>query len=98
MSFFRKYSESYEGGRCAYGYEFVESYTDRNGVYHKSYCRRIKRTWHDPEDGESKLRKKSEDDSMRRAQKIIEKSDKNPEPSGFFPEEVVWRSDIITGL
>ena len=89
MSLFKKYSESYEGGRCAYGYEYVESYTDRNGVYHKSYCRRIKRTWGDPEERESKLRKKSEDDSRKRAMKIIEKNDNNPEPSGFFPEEVV---------
>ena len=86
MSLIKKYSESYENGRCPYGYEFVDSYTDRNGIYHKSYCRRIKRTWGDPEEQESKLRKKSEDDSMRRAQKIIEKSDKNPEPPGDFSE------------
>ena len=86
MSLFKKYSETYEGGRCAYGYEFVESYTDRNGVYHKSYCRRIKRTWGDPEERESKLRKKSEDDSMKNAMKVIEKSDKNPEPPGDFSE------------
>lgn len=83
---FRKYSETYENGRCPYGYEYVESYTDRNGVYHKSYCRRIKRTWHDPEEQESKLRKKSEDDSMKNAMKIIEKSDKHPEPPGDFSE------------
>ena len=80
MSFFRKYSESYEGGRCAMGYEFVESYTDRNGVYHKSYCRRIKRTWGDPEERESKLRKKSEDDSRKRAMKIIDQNDSNRDP------------------
>ena len=80
MSFFRKYSESYEGGRCAMGYEYVESYTDRNGVYHKSYCRRIKRTWHDPEERESKLRKKSEDDSRKRAMKIIDQNDSNRDP------------------
>lgn len=86
MSLFKKYSETYEGGRCAYGYEYVESYTDRNGIYHKSYCRRIKRIWHDPEEQESKLRKKSEDDSMKNAKKIIEKSDKHPEPPGDFSE------------
>ena len=86
MSLIKKYSETYENGRCPYGYEFVESYTDRNGIYHKSYCRRIKKTWGDPEERESRLRKKSEDDSMRRAQKIIEKSDKNPEPAGNFSE------------
>ena len=80
MSFFRKYSESYEGGRCAMGYEYVESYTDRNGVYHKSYCRRIKRTWGDPEERESKLRKKSEDDSRKRAMKIIDQNDSNRDP------------------
>ena len=83
---FRKYSETYEGGRCAYGFEYVESYTDRNGTYHKSYCRKIRRTWHDPEEQESKLRKKSEDDSMKNAMKIIEKSDKHPEPPGDFSE------------
>ena len=33
-----------------------------------------------------RMGKKSEDDSMRRAQKIIEKSDKNPEPPGDFSE------------
>ena len=60
MSLFKKYSETYEGGKCAYGYEYVDSYTDRNGTYHKSYCRKIRRTWHDPEKQESKLRKKSE--------------------------------------
>ena len=86
MSLIKKYSETYENGRCPYGYEFVESYTDRNGIYHKSYCRRIKKTWGDPEERESRLRKKSEDDSMRRAQKIIEKSDNNPEPAGNFSE------------
>ena len=80
MSFFRKYSESYEGGRCAMGYEYVESYTDRNGVYHKSYCRRIERTWGDPEERESKLRKKSEDDSRKRAMKIIDQNDSNRDP------------------
>ena len=83
---FRKYSETYEGGRCAYGFEYVESYTDRNGTYHKSYCRKIRRTWHDPEERESKLRKKSEDDSIKNAKKIIEKSDNNPVPSGDFSE------------
>ena len=71
------------------GYEFVESYTDRNGVYHKSYCRRIKKTWGDPEEKISKQRKKSEGESIRRAQKIIEKNDNNPEPAGFFSEEVL---------
>ena len=80
MSLFKKYSETYERGRCAYGYEFVDSYTDRNGIYHKSYCRRIKRTWGDPEERESKLRKKSEDDSMRRARKIIAENDSNRDP------------------
>ena len=80
MSLIKKYSESYENGRCPYGYEFVDSYTDRNGIYHKSYCRRIKRTWGDPEERESKLRKKSEDDSMRRARKIIAENDSNRDP------------------
>ena len=80
MGLFKQYSESYENGRCAMGYEYVESYTDRNGIYHKSYCRRIKRTWHDPEERESKLRKKSEDDSRKRAMKIIDQNDSNRDP------------------
>ena len=80
MSLFKKYSETYEGGRCAYGFEFVESYTDRNGIYHKSYCRRIKRTWGDPEERESRLRKKSEMESRKQAMKIIAENDSNRDP------------------
>lgn len=88
MGLFKQYSESYEGGRCAMGYEFVESYTDRNGVYHKSYCRRIKKTWGDPEEKISKQRKKSEDDSLKRAKQVIAESDADPE-SVFFSEREV---------
>lgn len=62
------------------GYEFVESYTDRNGIYHKSYCRRIKRTFGDPEERESRLRKKSEQESRKRAMKIIAENDSNRDP------------------
>lgn len=90
MGLFKQYSESYEGGRCAYGYEFVESYSDRNGVYHKSYCRRIKKTWGDPEERESRLRQKSEQESRKQAMKIIAESDadnsNNPSPAGNFSE------------
>ena len=69
----------------------MDSYTDRNGVYHKSYCRRIKRTWGDPEERESRLRKKSEDDSRKRAMEIIAQSESdnsnNPSPAGDFREK-----------
>lgn len=91
MSLFKKYSETYEGGHCAYGYEYIESFQDRNGVYHRSYCRRIKRTWHDPEEQESKLKKKSEQESKRRALEIIAESESdnndNPSPPGDFGEK-----------
>lgn len=89
MGLFKHYSESYEGGRCAMGYEYVEGYSDRNGTYHKSYCRRIKRTWGDPEERESRLRKKSEQESTKRAMKIIAESDaenSDPSPAGNFSE------------
>lgn len=50
-----KFNESYENGKCPYGYEFVEGYTDRNLVRHESYCRKLKRKKFDPE--EERLRK-----------------------------------------
>ena len=72
------------------GYEYVESYRDRSGTFHRSYCRKIKKIgFNDPEERYEKQRKKSEDNSIKNAMKIIEKNDNNPEPSGFFPEEVV---------
>lgn len=36
-------------GKCPQGYEFINSYS-ANGIYHQSYCRRIPRYRHDPEE------------------------------------------------
>ena len=84
---FKKYSETYEEGRCPLGYEYVESYRDRSGTFHRSYCRKIKKvSFTDPEEKYEKQIKKSEDDSIKNAKKIIEKSDNHPEPSGDFSE------------
>ena len=59
-------------------------YKDRSGVYHKSYCRKLKRIgFGGPEAKYEKMRKKSEDDSKKQAVKIIAESDSNPEPAGF---------------
>lgn len=45
-----KFNESYENGKCPYGYEFVEGYTDRNFIMHESYCRKIRKVRIDPEE------------------------------------------------
>ena len=44
----KKYSANYEGGRCPLGYEFVHGYTDK-GIWHDSYCRKIRKVRVDPE-------------------------------------------------
>lgn len=36
-------------GRCPVGYEYINSYTS-NGVFHNSYCRKIPKHRHDPEE------------------------------------------------
>jgi hypothetical protein len=45
-----KFNESYENGKCPYGYEFVEGYTDRDFIMHASYCRKIRKVRIDPEE------------------------------------------------
>jgi hypothetical protein len=44
---FRKHMD--KEGKCPVGYEFVNSYR-ANGVYHESYCRKIGKHRHDPEE------------------------------------------------
>lgn len=44
----KRYSMSYENGKCPRGYEFVAGYTSQ-GVWHDSYCRKIKKVRVDPE-------------------------------------------------
>lgn len=43
----KKYSISYENGKCPVGYEFVNGYFER-GTWVNSYCRKIRKYHTDP--------------------------------------------------
>lgn len=67
----KKYSESYEGGRCPLGYEFVNGYTDNSRVWHNSYCRKIRKFRNDPEERIRKQEQIEERKSHDRAVKAV---------------------------
>ena len=70
----RRYSKDYEQGRCPMGYEFVEGYTSQ-GVWHDSYCRKIKKVRVDPETRQKEKERAEEQEIRGRIYKqLMEKS------------------------
>ena len=57
-------------GKCPQGYEWISSYS-ANGIYHQSYCRRIPRYRHDPEERIRMQQKHDDEKSLQRAEKIF---------------------------
>lgn len=39
----KRYSMSYEGGKCPFGFEYVEGFGRSDGSYIRPYCRRLKK-------------------------------------------------------
>ena len=69
---FKRYSKEYEQGRCPYGYEFVAGYSS-HGVWHDSYCRKIRKLRYDPETRQKEKERQEEEEIRRRMYKQFEK-------------------------
>ena len=68
---FRRYSKEYEQGRCPMGYEYVSGYSS-HGVWHDSYCRKIRKLRYDPETREKEKERQEEEEIMRRMYRQLE--------------------------
>jgi hypothetical protein len=73
----KRYSASYENGKCPMGYEFVEGYTSR-GIWHDSYCRKIKKLRFDPE--QKRKEKELQDQSKIKAMLFRDSLTSEPYP------------------
>ena len=69
---FKKYSKDYEQGRCPMGYEYVAGYYSQ-GVWHDSYCRKIRKVRFDPETRQKEKERAEEQEIMSRMYKQFEK-------------------------
>jgi hypothetical protein len=61
----KKYSMSYENGKCAVGYEFVNGYYER-GAWVDSYCRKIRKYHTDPYEKQKQKERQEERETQSR--------------------------------
>jgi len=67
---FKKYDKDYEGGRCPYGYEFVNAHKQGNTMV-DSYCRKIpKKRFSDPDRKQQKIKEQKIQESKDIAEKV----------------------------
>ena len=85
MSMLRRYSKDYEQGRCPYGYEYVSGYTS-HGVWHDSYCRKIRKVRFDPETRQKQKERQEEQEIRSRIYKQLMEN-KSPY-TDIFEEEL----------
>ncbi len=81
----RRYSKDYEQGRCPYGYEYVSGYTS-HGVWHDSYCRKIRKVRFDPETRQKQKERQEEQEIRSRIYKQLMEN-KSPY-TDIFEEEL----------
>lgn len=73
-----KYSMNYEGGKCPFGFEFVNAHS-QGGKWIDSYCRKIRkfRLFNDPDAKKERMKEKMEAQSLRNAKDIFWSSREN---------------------
>ena len=73
----KKFDPDYEGGKCPYGYLFVESFSDSHGTYHQSYCRKIPKFRTDPELAANRNKQRLERQSWKAAEEAYSEAHGN---------------------
>ncbi|OWP57378.1 MAG: hypothetical protein B2I17_01710 [Thermoplasmatales archaeon B_DKE] len=89
---FKKFDLNYEGGKCPYGYEFVNSHKQGNTTI-DSYCRKIPKKRFSFSDPDAKVQKRKEQkiqESRETAEKIYwtSRSGKTDSRDAFSDEQL----------